>query len=273
LPKDQLASHGFSGPFHGGLTTPVGFGLNPRKYLRGMVQAATTAGLRVFENSPVTGIVGDVVRTRTAQVRAGRIILATNGYSSEDLPAWMAARYMPSQSTVLVTRPLSDAEVQAQGWTTDQMAYDTRNLLHYFRLMPDRRLLFGMRGGLIASPGSEARARAAVARDFRHMFPAWAGVDFTHCWSGLVCLARDLLPFVGPVPGQSDLLAGFAYHGNGVAMGTFAGQVLADLALGRTPALYPRAMQRPARRFPFGGLRRVIMPPVYAAFHLRDLGT
>ena len=42
-------------------------------------------------------------------------------------------------------------ELKAQGWTSDQMAYDTRKLLHYFRLLPDRRFLFGMRGGLFAT--------------------------------------------------------------------------------------------------------------------------
>lgn len=270
---DALAARGMNGPFHGALTTPIGFGLNPRKYLRGLMDAVLTAGVRVFERNAVIGIDGPRVRTEHSIIKADRIILATNGYSSEDLPDWMAARYMPTQSTVLVTRPLTEDEISAQGWHTDQMAYDTRNLLHYFRLMPDRRFLIGMRGGLRSSPGAEAQARAAVVRDFRSMFPAWAHVDVTHCWSGLVCLARNQLPFVGPVPGHPHLLAGFAYHGNGVAMGSFAGRILADLALGQTPTLYPRAMRAPAARFPLGRLRRAIMPPVYAALHVRDMGT
>jgi glycine/D-amino acid oxidase-like deaminating enzyme len=273
ISRDQLAERGMAGPFHGAMTTPIGFGLNPRKYLHGLVAAALDAGVRLFECSAVTGIAEQVIKTKAGAVRAERIILATNGYSSEDLPEWMAARYMPAQSTVLVTRPLTKAEVAAQGWSTDQMAYDTRNLLHYFRLLPDRRFLFGMRGGLRASPGTEAQARAAVVRDFRQMFPAWSDVDVSHSWSGLVCLARNQLPFVGPVPGQAHLLAGFAYHGNGVAMGTFAGHLLADLALGKTPALYPAAMRAPAARFPLGTMRRAIMPPLYASLYLRDLGT
>ena len=272
LPKDQLAAHGIAGPFHAGLTTPIGFGLNPRKYLSGLHNAALEAGVRIFERSPAIEIAGNVVRTPGGRVSAERIILATNGYSSEDVPPWMAARYMPSQSTVLITRPLTEDETQAQGWTTDQMAYDTRHLLHYFRLLPDRRFLFGMRGGLKSSALSEQHARNSVARDFRRMFPAWGGVKITHTWSGFVCLARNRLPFVGPVPGQPNVLAGFAYHGNGIAMGSFAGRVLSDLTQGRTPALYPDAIRKPATRFPFGQARRVIMPPVYAALHLQDLG-
>ncbi|WP_415405026.1 NAD(P)/FAD-dependent oxidoreductase [Tateyamaria sp. SN3-11] len=269
--RDELHTQGMSGPFHGAMTIPIGFGLNPAKLVKGLLDAARAAGARCFDNSAVTQIDGTHVVTKRGTVRADRIILATNGYSSEDVPDWMATRYMPAQSTVLVTRPITAAEQQAQGWTTGQMAYDTRKLLHYFRLMPDGRFLFGMRGGVFSSARAEARARHRVLQDFRRMFPAWRGVEVTHSWSGMVCLARNMLPFAGVVPGAPHLLAGFAYHGNGVAMGNYAGRILAELALGHTPDLYPAGMQDPARRFPFGPFRRMIMPPLYGAFHLSDL--
>ena len=211
------------------------------------------------------------VSTASGRVVSDRVIVATNGYSSEDLPNWMAGRYLPTQSTVIVTRPLTPSELSAQGWTSMQMAYDSRHLLHYFRLMPDNRLLFGMRGGILSSRTAEARAQGRVVRDFRQMFPAWANVEIPYAWSGLVCLARDLVPFAGAVAGASNVLAGFAYHGNGVAMGTFTGKVLAQLALGETPDLYPAVMRNPARKFPFGSLRRSIMPPIYAAYQVDDM--
>jgi len=177
---------------------------------------------------------------------------------------------MPAQSTVLVTRPLLETELHAQGWTTDQMAFDTRNLLHYFRLMPDKRFLFGMRGGLFASSNAEARASAAVLRDFRKMFPEWHNVEVHNIWSGMVCLARNLTPFVGHIPGSKGALAGFAYHGNGVAMGTFSGKILADLALGNTPDLYPEVLRAVPGRFPLGRVRRALMPPIYGLLKLAD---
>ncbi|MEM7717812.1 MAG: FAD-dependent oxidoreductase [Pseudomonadota bacterium] len=264
------AEAGFGGPFHAALTIPVGFALNPRKYLAGLVAAAQTLGVRFFEQSAALSIERQTVRTAQGKVQAECVIVATNGYSSEDVPGGMRGRYMPTQSNVLVTRPLTDAELSAQGWTSVQMAYDTRRLLHYFRLMPDRRFLFGMRGGLRSGPGSEARARAAVLRDFRAMFPAWRDVEVTHAWSGLVCLNRGRLPFVGPLPDVPSVLAGFAYHGNGVAMGTFAGACLSTLAQGQQPDALPEAMQVPPARFPLGRFRRLLMPPIYAGFALAD---
>jgi len=274
LEQDQLAEHGLNGPFHGAMTTPVGFGLNPRKYLFGLARAAQAASAQLFQHSAVTGLSrqddSHVLVTSKGKLRARQVIIATNGYSSEDLPQWLAGRYMPTQSTAMVTRVLSEDEIQNQGWFSDQMAYDSRNLLHYFRLMPDRRFLFGMRGGLMSSARSEKAIRRQLRRDFEQMFPAWSSVDTTHCWSGMVCLARNLVPFVGPVPEMKGMFAGLCYHGNGVAMGTYAGRLLSDLVLGQTPALpYSTAIQS-MPRFPLGRARRLLMPPAYTALGLMD---
>ncbi|MDX2483546.1 MAG: FAD-binding oxidoreductase [Pseudodonghicola sp.] len=271
----DLAAEGFSGPFHGALTLPVGFGLNPRKYVLGLARAAADVGARIYQNSAAGRIekTGEGYRIALPQgeLRADTVLVCTNGYSSEDVPDWLAGRYIPTQSTVLVTRPLSDSELAAQGWTSDQMAYDTRNLLHYFRLMPDRRFLFGMRGGLMSSPRAEAAARARNRRDFERMFPAWSAVESAHNWSGMVCLSRNRMPYVGPVPGRAGMFAGLAYHGNGVAMGSYAGRLLADLVLGAPDLPYPAAMRAPMGVFPMGRARRLLLPPTYAAMALGDL--
>lgn len=276
IEKDSLAAGGFGRFFHGGLTIPAGFGLNPRKYVGGLADAAEAAGATIFGQSGVDRITPAPGHRWHLDINgvtlcADRVIVATNGYSSEDIPDWLRGRFMPGQSNVLVTRPLTTSELEAQGWTTDQMCYDTRNLLHYFRLLPDRRFLFGMRGGLLSGPAAEIRARRRVRADFESMFPAWRDVESAHAWSGMVCLARDLMPFVGAVPGQKGMFAGLCYHGNGVAMGTYSGALLAALAQGKPPDMpFPDAMKTPLRRFELGPLRRLMMPAAYAAYAFAD---
>ncbi|GGH27949.1 Glycine/D-amino acid oxidase [Cribrihabitans marinus] len=271
--KVALARLGLGHQFHGGMTRPVGFALNPRKFLFGLAHAARNAGAEIYGNSPAVALErvrgGHAIGTDQGLLACGSVLICTNGYSSEDLPPWLAGRYMPTQSSVMVTRPLTETELAKAGWTSAQMAYDTRHLLHYFRLMPDRRFLFGMRGGLRASPGSEAAIRTRLRRDFDRMFPDWAHVEATHSWSGLVCLARNLVPFVGAVPHQPGVFAAFAYHGNGVAMGSFCGRALADHVLG-APEPAPRVMTTPPGRFPLGRYRRAIMPPAYMVLGLLD---
>ncbi|NVK14625.1 MAG: FAD-binding oxidoreductase [Rhodobacteraceae bacterium] len=274
LSRRQLAKHGLNGSFHAALTTSTGFALNPRKYLFGLAAAAGKAGARLFQNSPAQSVKqtsgGFEIETKKGRLQASKVIIATNGYSSEDLPDWLAGRYMPAQSTVMVTRPLTETELQAQGWFSHQMAYDTRNLLHYFRLMPDNRFLFGMRGGLLSSPRAEAGIRRKLRQDFEAMFPEWHQVETTHCWSGMVCLSRNLVPFIGPVPEHPGLFAGLCYHGNGVAMGSYAGRLLSDLVQDIQPELpYSPAVHK-LPRFPFGRARRLLMPPAYALLGLMD---
>lgn len=271
----DLAAEGMNAGFHGALTIPVGFGLNPRKYITGLARAAEAAGATIFHDTPVTNVVrnGDGFRVTTPHgiVTADRVIIATNGYSSEDLPEWLAGRYMPTQSSIIVTRPLTQSEMGAQGWTSGQAAYDTRHLLHYFRLMPDNRMLFGVRGGLVATDGSEARAMRRARADFDRMFPAWAGVETPHSWSGMVCIARNRMPFVGEIPEMPGVFASLCYHGNGVAMASYCGALLADVVRGKTSErIYPQVVQRPLAKFELGRYRRAVMPFAYAGFALSD---
>ncbi len=273
IEKNEMGENGMAGRFYGALTTPIGFALNPRKYVTGLASAAAEAGAALFQQSPVTGIAkstnGYTLAMPTGHLHASKVIVATNGYSSDDLPDWLSGRYLPTQSNVIVTRPLTDAELAAQGWTSHQMCYDTRNLLHYFRLMPNRRFLFGMRGGLRSSETADVRSARRNRQDFEKLFPAWKRVETTNSWSGMVCLSRRLVPFVGPVPNMPDVFAGLAYHGNGVAMGSYAGKKLADSVLGF--ANVPSVMQKQMQQFPLGLSRRALMLPAYAGFMLADL--
>jgi glycine/D-amino acid oxidase-like deaminating enzyme len=275
IKASALRQEGLGGPFHGALTIPLGFALNPGKYHAGLARAAREAGARIFAQSPVTRIVpnGGTTRLITPRgtVSADKVIIATNGYSSEDVPDWLRGRTLPVQSSVILTRPITPEEQEAQGWTSSQMAYDTRTLLHYFRKLTDGRFLFGMRGGLRATPGAEAAIRRKIRADFQGMFPAWKQVEITHDWSGLVCLMANLTPFVGPVREMPGVFAGLGYHGNGVAMASQAGRILARLVQGRaadTP--YPAAMQMQPGRFPLGRFRRALLAPAYAAASLLD---
>ncbi|WP_442772384.1 NAD(P)/FAD-dependent oxidoreductase [Paenirhodobacter enshiensis] len=246
----------------GGLHLGLGFALNPRKYVLGLAREVVACGARLYADSPVlsTGRTEDgrhLLRLPHGTVRARRLLIATNGYSSDDLPPWMAARYLPMQSSVIVTRPLEDEEIAKQGWSSDLMAYDSRNLLHYFRLMPDRRMLFGMRGAVRWTDAAQDAQRRAVLRHFRHMFPAWRRVDVPWFWSGLVCMARDLVPFAGQI--GPDTWAAFAWHGNGVAMGSWTGEQLAKLALGQATEM-PGFFGRTPPKFTLGARRRAGLP-------------
>ena len=257
---------------HGGIYLRAGFGLDPSAYVTGLAEAARGAGAEIIGGTQAERIREDAngltVQTNQGDITATQVLIATNGYSSESLAPWLAARFLPVQSSVMMTRVLSAEERAAAGWTTDLMAYDTRHLLHYFRLMPDGRFLFGMRGGITASPAHEAKTRARLRRHFEAMFPAWRHVDTSASSSGLACLTGTGLPYVGPVPGLSGAFFAGGYHGNGVAMGSYAGTLAGQLM--RRVDKSPVALSQPPKRFPLGRRRRLLLRAAYLGYGLLD---
>ncbi len=277
LAKDELDAEGFGGPgFHGGMRVPYGFALNPMVYVQALAEQVRLAGGKIFGKSPVTTLNADGDRwrleTQHGFVRSRKVVLAGNGYANENVPKWLHGRTMPVMSSILVTRPLSDDELAEQGWTADTMASDTRILLHYFRLMPDRRFLFGTRGGLFENAPALAAMRKRARADFEGMFPAWAKVEEDYNWYGHVCLARNLTPFVGEVPGMEGVYAAMGWHGSGIAMASISGEKIAGMIKGKVRREdMPAALQRPFRKFPIPALRKLYLQGAYWWYGLKDL--
>lgn len=275
LDRDALAERGLDADgFHGGLELPLGVGLHPLKYLRGLARAAIDAGVTVHGRSPVVTLKREagrfLLRTPQGQLRARKVILATNGYTEDErLPA-LAGRLMPAQSSIIVTRPLSEGERAAQGWTSTVMCADTRRLLHYFRLLPDGRFLWGGRGGISGSPSAALRAQQHLRQSFERHFPAWRHVETEFFWRGLVCLSQPLVPFVGRLE-EEGLYAALAYHGNGVSFTAWAGRALAQQVAGAQGAEdLPAVVRRPLPRFPLAFLRKLYLAGAYAVYGVKD---
>ncbi|MGL4414504.1 NAD(P)/FAD-dependent oxidoreductase [Roseinatronobacter monicus] len=253
LDRAELRAQGLNtATYLGARYVPCGFGLHPFAYVTGLARAAQAAGVRVQGESRVTDIVphgdGWRLRTATGAVVAQQVLIATNGYSDESLVPWLHRRILPAISNVMVTRPLSAAELDAQGWTRSLMAYDDRYLLHYFRLLPDNRLMFGARGGLSFQAHSVARFKQRARAEFDLIFPQFRQAETAYSWNGLVCLTASLAPYIGPVEGAKGLWVALGWHGNGVAAATEGGRCAARGMMGARDAP-PQITRRPPPRF------------------------
>ncbi len=274
LPLAALTNRGFcAAGAHGGLLRALGFPIHPLMYARGLARAAQAAGVRIHGDGPVTALGragGDwVLSTARGTLTARRVLIATNGYTDEALPPFLAGRLLPVISAILVTRPLAARELSAQGWTSRVMAYDSRRVLHYFRLLPCGRFLFGGRGGASAAPDALAAFHAVLRADFEAMFPAFAAAGTEHYWSGFVCLTGSATPFCAGIPGMPGLFAALGWHGNGVAAASEGGRRIAAALAGRANAA-PVVTQAPPRRLPLPALRRPLLRAGIAAARLLD---
>ena len=279
LEASELAARGMKGPeFFAGLKTTPSFALHPLKYARGLAESLARAGVPLYVNSPLVGWEQDggheILRTPKGALRAKKIVLATNGFTPENLMPPLSGRLLPTLSNILVTRPLAPSEREEQGWTSFDPAWDTRRLLHYFRLLPDGRFMFGGRAGTRTDRASEAKAHKSLRASFERMFPAWRQAETTHFWRGLVCLSYNLLPYVGPLDETRRIWTSLAYHGSGVAMGSLSGASLADWIAGRdgAEARIPAVMRHGLTPFPLPALRLFYLRSAYLFYGLRDDG-
>lgn len=257
---------------YGALLYPEGFALHAMRYARGLARAAQARGAVLHGASPVTGWERDgerhLLRTPGGTVRARQVIIATNGYTNDALHPELSGRLLPVLSNIIVTRPLTEAERQSVNWQTTLKVWDTRNLLFYYRLLPDRRVLFGARGGIHDTPARNRRQRAWLQRRFAEMFPPLAAVETDYFWQGWVCLARDRNPHLGTTADPTVHYA-LAYAGTGVALATWCGRLLADRLAGRAAEAGP-LLAAPLPRFPLPALRRVYQRAAYAWYRIKD---
>jgi glycine/D-amino acid oxidase-like deaminating enzyme len=276
LSVEDLKERGMQAPhFHGGLQSQTGFGIHPLNYARGLAGAAHKAGAKLFPHSKLVRWEQNegkhVLYTEQGQLIAKQVIIATNAYTPEGIAKYHAGRILPALSSIIVTRPLTQHELQSQGWTSSIMAYDSRQLLHYFRLLPNNRFLFGGRGGTDSSNASEANYQQHITQTFRRLFPAWAKADITHFWRGHVCLSFDRVPYMGPLDDGRTVWTALAYHGNGVAMGTWSGRALARMMLNKTGnTKVPAVITRRLAKFPLPMFRPYYIKGAYLWYGWQD---
>jgi glycine/D-amino acid oxidase-like deaminating enzyme len=276
LPGDRLARDGYlRGPeAHGALRIRDAFGLHPLKYVRGLAAAAARRGATVCVQSPVVEWRRDGgwhrLATPGGTVRARRVVVATNGYTPEALHPFFRGRLLAATSNIVVTRPLTAAEWDAVGMLRAQTYSDTRKLLFYWRRLPDDRLLFGGRAGVVNSEATLGRRRRRLEGWMAGKWPALAGVGSDYFWHGQVCLSADLTPHVGAVDGDPSVVYALAYQGSGVAMATYCGGLAADLAAGKDVPRDTPLTAAGLPRFPVPALRPAYLAGAYLVYGIKD---
>src|SRR5690606_25587523 len=129
------------------------------------------------------------VVTAEGSVDAAHVALATNVFPS--LLKRNRLMTVPVYDYVLMTEPLSDAQLSTIGWQHRQGVSDSANQFHYYRLSADNRILWGgydaiyHYGGKVRAAYEERPASfQRLASHFFTTFPQLEGLRFTHRWAG-----------------------------------------------------------------------------------------
>ena len=245
--RSELRSEIGSGIFHGGLLDAASGSINPARFVAGLARAALAAGAMLHESMPVQRIErqgpGWRVQAIGGTVEAGDVLVATSGYT-EGFTRSLRRRIVPIGSYIIVTEPLSQSlalELSPRG----RMMYDSRHFLHYFRLTPDRRLLFGGRARFVPETDATVRESATVLqRGMLQVFPQLEATRVAYAWGGTLDFAFDTMPHAGRADGYHFALG---YAGHGVALATQLGTSMGE-AIGSD-----QVDANPFARIPFPG--------------------
>jgi len=246
--------------------------LDPARLAWGLRRACLETGVRIYEGTPVQGISGrDRGRGRDRApgrgggaglrlatpgggLSAARVALATGTYP----PLLRRLRHylVPVYDYVLMSEPLSAAQLASIGWRNRQGVGDTANQFHYYRLTGDNRILWGgydavyYNGGRItAAQDQRPETFAKLAVQFFETFPQLEGLSFTHTWGGVIDTCSRFCAFFGTAHrGRLGYAAG--YTGLGVGASRFGANVILDL-LGGEPTERTGLQMVSSRPLPF----------------------
>jgi len=217
--------------YYGGVVYPAHGSLDPAAYHQGLLDRATTAGATVIPHCPVQAIEGDgagvVVSTTKGRIAARDVIVATNGYTGTLTPH-LRRRVIPIGSYIIATEPL-DPAVTARLIPKARVISDTRRIVVYYRLSPDRRRV--VFGGRVALMENDPRATAPrLHAVMTAIFPELATTRITHSWHGFVAYTFDTMPHLGKWADGVHYAMG--YCGSGVSLATYFGTRIGQQVLG-----------------------------------------
>jgi glycine/D-amino acid oxidase-like deaminating enzyme len=233
VPRQELSAEIGSSIYYGGMVDDVSAGCNPARYVAGLARAATKAGAEIFEHARVQAIVRDSrvgnigwqISTSRGQVWAHEVFIATSGYTGSATPT-LQKKIIPIGSFIIATEILPAALARELS-PRNRMIYDSKNYLYYYRLTPDRRMLFGGRAAFFPENEQTIRRSAQLLRrGMIQVYPQLTDARVEYVWGGTLDFAFDIMPHAGQLDGMYYALG---YAGHGVAMATYQGQKIAEL--------------------------------------------
>ncbi|MTI44800.1 glycine/D-amino acid oxidase-like deaminating enzyme [Roseibium hamelinense] len=237
VPRADMANELGTDAYHGGMVFPHHCSIDVGKYHPALLRCVLSAGALIKSHCPVVSIerlsTGFRLSTRSGQVKAGKVILATNGYSGP-LSRHHQRRIIPIGSYVIATEEL-DQDLVAKAFPTNRIWSDTRRLVYYYRLSPDRkRVLFGGRVSL--SETDPRKSAVKLHHDLVDLFPELAKTRVSHSWMGFVGYTFDTLAHCAE---DNGLFHAMGYCGSGVGMASYLGMRMGRKAAGFDKALSP----------------------------------
>jgi len=236
VPRNEIGSEIGSNIYFGGIVDETSAGVNPAQYVSGLASAALGASACIYENTRVqniqrnshNGSAGFSVLTSRGSILAQNVLVATSGYTSRATPD-LQKKIIPIGSFIITTEPLPQ-DLARELSPRNRMIFDSKHYLHYYRLTPDNRMLFGGRAAFFPETKNTIQRSAEILRrDLIEVYPQLRDTKIEHAWGGTLDFCFDTMPHAGQADG---IYYALGYAGHGVAMATYLGTKLAEVMSG-----------------------------------------
>ena len=219
--------------------------VNPGKMVSGLARAAERLGALIFEGTRVEEAAGGRgplrLKLRAAEIRAHRVLAATNAFSLE--LAGLANHTEPKFTLAVATEPLTAGRLHELGLASRRPFYTADLPYLWGRLLPSNSVIFGSGlvhlkdwrelEGLSIRSGQPAELLSRLMERVRGFHPALRSVKFTHRWGGPMLIGKGWTPVFARHPRMENLVVLGAYSGHGVALSVYLGCWAAEALLGR----------------------------------------
>lgn len=215
--------------FHGGFVCYRDGHLHPLNLCIGEARAAHNLGVQIFEQSPITDIEhGSRPRVKTANgyIEANSVVLAGNAYSQFE-PSKLSNLVFPAGSYIIATERLPE-EVTNEINPLDLAVCDVNEVVDYYRLSADKRMLFG--GACNYSGRDPVSIKSYMLPRMQKIYPQLKDVRIDYEWGGKIGIVLRRIPTVGRINNNVYYCQG--YSGHGVCATHVMGEVMADAVTG-----------------------------------------
>ena len=251
VPRADLNHEVATERYFGAVLFPEHGGLHPARFHAGLLAAVRRRGIAVVGKCAALSVqreAGFTVQTPRGVIRAEKVVLATNGYTSGAF-RWFQRRVFPLPSFLIATEPLPP-NLLGHLAPGRRMMVETRARYSYFRVSPDgTRILFGGRASMRPVPLDVAaeRLRATMVG----IWPELEDARLSHVWSGNTGYSFSHMPSVGE---QDGLHYAMGFSGSGTVMAPYLGAKVGYRAMGdpRGETGYAQTGLRPSWLHPTG---------------------
>ena len=213
------------------------------------------------------------LKTPGGRIRADKVVMATNAWS-HFFPK-LRRKQIPAWTHIVLTEPISEQQFEEIGWHNRQGIEDARNLVHYYRLTADNRLLMGGRDVSVSTGYDMDRDMNPITfeglkKDVYQLFPALRDIGFTHEWGGPVSVPLDMAPAIGYM-GDKNVVYSLGCVGHGVSLTHLNGKTISDMILERQTELTDVFfVNRKTIPWPSGLLQNMAVKAIMGYMHWED---